>query len=394
MHRSLVALTLGLAWLAAAAAAGPVAVTGFSVSAGKGAEGRVKLGFDLSGSTAVTAFTLANPPRVVLDFPALAWPGGAPARIAVAGVEGLRLGQFEPGRSRMVVDLSAPMRVVSADVVAAPVGHRLDLELRPTDPETFARIAGRPEAARWQARRDPRPAPAGRIVVAIDAGHGGIDPGATGEGLVEKEIVLDVARRLSDRLADEPSLVPFLTREDDRFVPLAARIRLARKAGAHLFLSLHADSLEWGEATGVSVYTLSEEGTDAAADAFAERENRSDVLAGADLGGVADDVTRVLIDLAHRGTSAESIRLADALVTALASKVDVLDTRPHRRGNFYVLKAPDLPSVLVELGFLTSAEDRARLADPAWRDRVVERLVAGILAWTRTASPGFLGRRG
>jgi len=177
-------------------------------------------------------------------------------------------------------------------------------------------------------------------------------------------------------------------------VPLAERIRLARAAGAHLFLSLHADSLRWGEVSGMSVYTLSPTGSDAAADAFAERENRADVLAGADLAGVADDVTRLLIDLARRASGAESMRLAESMIAALGDGVDLLDTRPHRRGNFYVLKAPDMPSALIELGFLTSEADRARLRDPAWRARVVARIVAGVEAWAAGASPGFLGRGG
>jgi len=231
-------------------------------------------------------------------------------------------------------------------------------------------------------------------VVAIDPGHGGIDPGARRAGLVEKEIVLAMGRMLAERIRAAPGLTPYLTRETDVFVPLGERIRRARAAGAHLFLSLHADALQWGEATGVSVYTLSRAGADSAADAFAERENRSNVLAGAELSGVGDDVTRLLIDLARRGATDQSVKLAGSLVSALGQGVDLLDTRPHRRGNFYVLKAPDLPSVLIELGFLTSAEDRARLRDPVWRERVIGQIVAGIRAWIAVADPAYLGRRG
>jgi N-acetylmuramoyl-L-alanine amidase len=184
-----------------------------------------------------------------------------------------------------------------------------------------------------------------------------------------------------------------LTRRDDRFVPLRGRVRMAHAAGAHLMLSLHTDTLESGEAEGASLYTLSREGTDDAADAFAERENRADILAGADLSGAEDDVTRLLIALARRGTEAESVKLAETLVDALRGTTRLLDTRPHRRGNFFVLKAPDLPSVLIELGFLSSPADRARLADPDWNARMADALAQGVADWAKLASPGFLAPR-
>jgi len=352
-----------------------------------------RLVFDLSGPARVEPFTLTDPPRIVLDFPALAWPGGPP-RTGPRGVAAIRFGLFRPGRMRMVIELDRPMLLREAFVAPRGGHHRLEIALAPSDSESFAAATGRPAAALWTAARRPSPASPGQIVVAIDPGHGGIDPGAEIDGLREKDIVLEIGLMLAERIDATGGMVPFLTREDDRFVPLAERIRLARAAGAHLFLSLHADSLRWGEVSGMSVYTLSPTGSDAAADAFAERENRADVLAGADLAGVADDVTRLLIDLARRASGAESMRLAESLLAGLGDGVDLLDTRPHRRGNFYVLKAPDMPSALIELGFLTSEADRARLRDPAWRARVVARIVAGVEAWAAGASPGFLGRGG
>ena len=365
-------------------------VLGFSTET---RDGETRLVFRLSERVSFDLFTLAGPPRLVLDFPALTWPGGPPAGAAQAPVAGIRHGTFRPGRTRMVIELTRPMAVRMAGITGQPGAPRLEIALAPSSAERFAATAGRPPGARWRAQDRPPAPPPGDIVVAIDPGHGGIDPGARRGGLVEKEIVLEIAHLLADRLTAARGITPYLTREDDRFIPLGARIRLARAAGAHLFVSLHADALEWGEATGVSVYTLSRRGADAAADAFAERENRSNVIAGAELSGVGDDVTRLLIDLARRGAQAESVRLAEALVIALGERVDLLDTRPHRRGNFYVLKAPDLPSVLVELGFLTSAEDRARLSDPAWRDRVVARIAAGIRAWIDSADPAYLAPR-
>lgn len=382
--RRLAGLLLAALLCAPAAAEAP-RVTGFEHRVE--ADG-LSLRLALSAGTQLSRFTLADPPRLVLDFPALDWPGGPPEADDLPGIEAIRYGRFGPGRMRIVIALDAPM-AVETRMADGPV---LEIALGPTDPVRFREAAGWPDAARWTPGPLPEP-PGEGIVVAIDPGHGGIDPGAERGGLVEKEIVLEIGKLLAARIAEVPGLVPFLTRTDDRFIPLGGRIRLARAAGAHLFLSLHADALQYGEATGVSVYTLSERGADSGTEAFVARENRVDVLAGADLAGTADDVTRVLIDLARRSTQAESARLADGLVAALSEGVDLLDTRPHRRGNFYVLKAPDLPSVLIELGFLTSAEDRARLMDPGWRARVTERIAAGVLDWSARAGPGFLAPR-
>ena len=386
------ALAVGLALtLAPPRAEAAPAVTGLAHNT---IAGETRLVFRLSEETPFDFFTLAGPPRLVLDFPALDWPGGPPDAAGLPGVSGIRHGLFEPGRARIVVGLDRPMAVRSAGIGGAPGQARLEIALAPTSAERFAETAGQPVGARWQGGEAPPPPAGGGIVVAIDPGHGGIDPGARRAGLVEKEIVLAMGRMLAERIRAVPGLTPYLTRETDVFVPLGERIRRARAAGAHLFLSLHADALQWGEATGVSVYTLSRAGADSAADAFAERENRSNVLAGAELSGVGDDVTRLLIDLARRGATDQSVKLAGSLVSALGQGVDLLDTRPHRRGNFYVLKAPDLPSVLIELGFLTSAEDRARLRDPVWRERVIGQIVAGIRAWIAVADPAYLGRRG
>ena len=377
-------------WIVPAAAAPEVTALGHGRIAGE-----TRLVLALSGPVAHDIFTLADPPRLVLDFPALDWPGGPPAEPAIPGIAAIRHGVFRPGLTRIVIALDRPMAVRAAGMTDAAEGARLEIALAPTSAARFAETAGWPEGARWQSGRAPPPPPrSGDIVVAIDPGHGGVDPGARRAGLIEKDIVLEMGHLLAERIRAAPGLVPYLTRERDVFIPLGERIRRARAAGAHLFLSLHADALAVGHATGVSVYTLSRKGVDAAADAFAERENRSNVIAGADLSGVGDDVTRVLIDLARRGATAESVELADALVAALGEGVDLLDTRPHRRGDFYVLKAPDLPSVLIELGFLTSAEDRARLTDPAWRARVTGRILAGLRAWLAVADPAYLGGRG
>jgi len=228
----------------------------------------------------------------------------------------------------------------------------------------------------------------------IDPGHGGIDPGASSHGLIEKTLVLRFSERLRRHIEAVPGLTARVTREDDRLVPLRERLRLAREARAHVMISLHTDALAEGKADGVSFYTLSNEGVADARQAFVDRENRADVLAGADLEGEADDVTQLLIDLARRGTNDQSIRLAGHMRDMLEGEIPLLRTRPHRYGNFYVLKAPDMPSVLVELGFLDSAKDRKRLTDVVWQERVAARLATAVERWAAEAPEGFLDATG
>ncbi len=236
-------------------------------------------------------------------------------------------------------------------------------------------------------------APAGEVVVAIDAGHGGVDPGASATGVAEKQITLEFARRLATHIDRVPGLRAFLIRADDSFLTLSQRIRRARDGGANLIVSLHADTTREGRAEGAHVYTLSRDGTDAAAIELAARENRADIIGGVALAGEPDDLAALLIDLAQRGTGDEAEKLAAAVLEAMAGNVTLLPTEPHRRANFRVLKAPEIPSILVELGYLSNAGDRRRMASGEWRDRMAAALARGIHRWTGIASPGFLEPR-
>lgn len=236
-------------------------------------------------------------------------------------------------------------------------------------------------------------APAGEVVVAIDAGHGGVDPGASATGVAEKQITLEFARRLATHIDRVPGLRAFLIRADDSFLTLSQRIRRARDGGANLIVSLHADTTREGRAEGAHVYTLSRDGTDAAAIELAARENRADIIGGVALAGESDDLAALLIDLAQRGTGDEAEKLAAAVLEAMAGSVTLLPTEPHRRANFRVLKAPEIPSILVELGYLSNAGDRRRMASGEWRDRMAAALARGIHRWTGIASPGFLEPR-
>jgi len=337
-------------------------------------------------------FTLTDPNRLVIDMAPFDWQAGEVDVTALPYALEFRHGAFRHDRSRIVIRLSRPVAVTSVETERRDAGEALVLSLAPTTQEGFAVTAGWPEGARWAPETRQVRRPKGDVVILIDPGHGGIDPGASSHGLVEKTIVLGFSRRLRRSIDQIPGLTAAMTREDDRFVPLRGRLEIARESGASALVSLHTDTLAAGKADGISFYTLSRRGIDSAADAFAERENRADVLAGADLAGQEDTLTRVLIELARRGTNQQSIVLADTLRETLETETDLLKTRPHRFGNFFVLKAPDIPSVLVELGFLNSAADRKRLSDPEWQERVARGMAQAIAKWVRSAPEGFLRR--
>ena len=359
-------------------------------------EDRVRLTFVVSPEPVFTAFLINNPDRLVIDFPALDWQVPQESMQDIPHVAAIRHGLFRRDRARIVVELTRPVgleRIFTQPPRGTEPG-RLVVDLAPISREAFDARAGWPEQARWQGERPVAPQPGvNEILVAIDPGHGGVDPGATHGRLREKTVVLRFAEALAKELETRPGYRAFLTREKDVFVPLGERVARAHAAGAHLMISVHADSLAEGRASGVAAYTLSEKGSDDAARALAARENRSDVLAGADLGGESDDLTRLLVELAQRGTQVESAKLALSLIEALRGKTKILRTRPIRQAGFRVLKAPDIPSILLEIGFLDSAADRARLTDPDWRARTAALLADGISAWRKQASPGFVAPR-
>lgn len=348
----------------------------------------VEVRLALSQAVPWRVFTLDAPPRLVLDFREVDWGGVDPgALVRAEAATGLRMGRFAPGWSRMVVDLAGPLAVETAamrtDVTAGTAV--VEVRLSPVDADAFAAASGALETGLWDR---PRPAPPpealaaadGTVVVVIDPGHGGVDPGAEYEGLTEADLMLRLGLELAEAVA-RAGMVPVLTRADDTFVPLSARMSLAREAGADLFVSLHADALEGPQATGASVYTLAGEGAEEANEQLAERHGRGDLLAGLDLTGQDDEVAAVLMDLARIETGPSGERLAEALVEGLRGTGAKLNSRPRREAVLAVLRAADFPSVLVEAGFLSHPGDRERLADPAGRAAIVEGLVRGISAW-------------
>lgn len=330
---------------------------------------------------------LDGPPRLILDFREVDFTALDKVPVAADSVVDLRAGVFRQGWSRLVMELAGPMKVVSAEMVTDGAAQ-LKLHLAPDDPTDFARLAAAPEPPEWSL---PKPAalpapvkkPGGPLVVVLDPGHGGIDPGAERDGLNEANLVLTFARELKELLLRDGGFEVVMTRDQDVFVPLETRISIAHAAGADVFLALHADALAEGEAVGATVYTLADAASDAASAALAERHDRDDLLAGVDLTEQDDLLAEVLMDMARAETAPRTQRLADDLVAAIKAEGLKMHRHPHQEAGFSVLKSADIPSILLELGFLSSAGDLARLQDAEWRGKMAAAIRDGLKTWAK-----------
>ncbi|MEM6759173.1 MAG: N-acetylmuramoyl-L-alanine amidase [Pseudomonadota bacterium] len=348
--------------------------------------GRTELTLSLSQGVPYRVFSLADPMRFVVDFREVDFTGIAaedvlstPGRVAA-----VRMGSYRPGWSRLVLDLVEPLAATRVEMSVDDSSGRaiLNIGFDVTDSDAFTANARPPLDPDWGIEVAAPTLPADdSFVVVIDPGHGGIDPGAVRGGTEEKTLMLAVARDLRDALRRAGGVEVVLTRDADRFVSLPARVALAHQVGADAFISLHADALSQGQARGATVYTLSAEASDAASAQLAEMHDRADILAGVDLSGTDDVVATVLLDIARTETGPRTDVLADALIDAMAAAGGPMNKRPRRWGGFSVLKSADIPSVLVEIGFLSDARDLANLRDPVWRAVMVEALAGGILAW-------------
>lgn len=350
-------------------------------------EAQLELMLGLSQGVPYRLFTLAEPSRLVLDFREVDWTGLDEDRFRAEGkIAGIRFGVLRPGWSRLVIDLAQPMEVKTSDMrISEETGHaRLSVRLGGVSAERFAAVSGAPTDPAWGvplASVSTERNPDGRITVLIDPGHGGIDPGAEREGLNEKELMLAFGFELRDALLRIDGIDVVMTRTDDSFVSLERRVSIAHQVDADLFISLHADVLSEGRAHGAVAYTLSDKATDQASALLAERHNRADMLAGVDLTGRDDIVADVLLDLARMETQPRAEALARNLIGGLKGAGAPLNRHPHRSAAFSVLKAADIPSILLEIGFLSSDRDMKNLIDPVWRQRVAEGLRDGIQAW-------------
>lgn len=315
-----------------------------------------------------------SPPRLAVELDGPTTPGALHGSV--------RTQALANGGLRLETDLPGPMAVERAVMSVVPhgPGTRLAVRLRRVSSADFAALVI-PEPSTAPVKRPT--GPARRLVVALDPGHGGHDPGATHGRLHEADLVLSFARELKEDLLRTTDFDVVLTRTQDRFVPLHERLAIARRAGADAFLSLHADGIARGSASGATIFTHAERASNPVSARLARAHRRSELLGGVDLSGQSDALAVALMDLARQDTAHRSHDLADALVGAMDTAEIPLYKHPRQRADFVVLRAPDMPSALVELGFLSEAADRGRLSDPGWRARMAAALRRGLLDWTR-----------
>jgi N-acetylmuramoyl-L-alanine amidase len=358
---------------------------------------------DLSRKIDITAFMLADPYRVVVDLPRTTFKLPANTGVQARGlVKAFRYGLIMQGGSRIVLDTKAPVRLEKSFVIDAAEGQpaRLVLDLVATDRASFMRnITLTNRSAQQSASARPSDAPPkvegdARPLIVIDPGHGGIDNGAKGTGgELEKDVVLAFALTLREKLEAQGKYRVAMTRSEDEFIALGERVRFARSRNAALFLSVHADALpkREGLAEGATVYTLSENASDAEAARLAETENKADVIAGVDLTAEPDDVANILVDLAQRETKTFSMQFARTVVEELKSAAR-LHKHPLKSAGFKVLLAPDVPSVLVELGYMSTKDDLKQLTSANWRARTAQALAQAVDAYFTPRVAGAGGR--
>lgn len=373
---------------------------------------RTRFVADVSRAVSFTVYVLPDPYRVIIDVPDLSFdlPAGI-GRKTRGLVSEYRFGEVDSGRSRIVIDTTGPVLIEKSFIVPAEGDQpaRIVVDLVPTSVETFlatyrkeeqlndAAVAAAAEAiasARVEpvmalpgpdlaaplALPPPRDAQQrnGRKLVVIDPGHGGVDPGAIGLNKTkEKDVVLAFALTLRELLLKSGGYDVVLTRSDDSFVSLRDRVRLARHRQADLLIAIHADILRGHSTSGATIYTLSEKASDAEAEALAQKENSSDLIGGINLGAGSEEVTGILIDLVQRESKNHSMFFARKAVAEMKG-VTSFTGKPLRSAGFVVLKAPDVPSVLVELGFLSSRRDEAQLKSEAWRAKVAAAMARAV----------------
>lgn len=368
---------------------GSVLVSGFTATAQAGGQlsgfrmvqqNHVMLHFDLdSSSRDASLFTLSNPDRLVVDLPDTSLSERIePQEFSDGAVKGFRFGSHEGNKLRVVIDLNRPVSP-SFRYVNRQNGQRLIVDLG---------VQGNPELADYKARISES-GPLRDLVVAIDAGHGGKDPGAIGQRSTrEKDITLKVARRLYNRLDKQPGIKPVMIRNKDVYVALRERIRIARNKHADLFVSLHADAFKRKTAHGSSVYALSLKGASSEAAAWlAEKENEVDDLFGdVALDGLSKDLKETLLDLAQNTTLESSLEVGNDVLSQL-KKVGAVHKPAVEQANFAVLKSPDIPSVLVETAFISNLKEERKLNSPRFQEKLASAIQIGITDYLVKRAP-------
>jgi N-acetylmuramoyl-L-alanine amidase len=352
-----------------------------------GDETRTRFIADLTDAVDVHVFALADPYRIVIDLPEVHFqldPGTGDTGFAL--ISAYRYGLISRGQSRIVLDVTQPVALADSFVIPAVAGQpaRLVIDLVTTSREAF--LAGALDYQQNGGNQAVAPQPPmndnfddDRLVVVIDPGHGGIDSGAVGpSNVLEKDVVLAFAQELAAQLRATGRYEVLLTRDDDTYVGLTDRVDFARNAGADLFLSIHSNSFpQQPSIGGTSVFTVSEQASNQMVADLAARENRADILAGVNAQDTTNDVVDILLDLARRETKNFSIIAARDIIDHLRGTVSLFHD-PLQEAGFVVLKAPDVPSVLVELGFISNPQDEELLQSDDWRRQTASAMVAAV----------------
>jgi N-acetylmuramoyl-L-alanine amidase len=350
---------------------------------------------EISSSVGFSATAVKSPYRVIIDLADVSFdlPTGA-GRKAGGLISSFRYGLVEERKSRIVLDVSGPVLIGKSQVIPAKGKKpaRIVLEILPTTPENFKTTydlehptQNAPEASEQTAAITPAPElpikevkQDKRKVIVIDPGHGGVDPGAVSHKKTkEKDVVLAYGRALRDALQKSPNYNVIMTRDSDQFISLEDRVNIARENKADLFIAIHADTVDEKDVRGTTLYTVSDKATDAEAEALAQKENRADVIAGIDLGNQTKTVADILINLAQRESKNQALYFAKKAVTKLQPYARFTG-KPMRSAAFVVLKAPDVPSVLVELGYLSSTEDESLLNSSDWRTNIANAMANAV----------------
>ncbi len=348
----------------------------------------LELRLTLTDAVPYRVFLVADPVRLIVDMRGVDFGLARPQDLFGADLApAIRWGRYRNNWSRLVIELPGTYRIDSAGQRTMAARPELRIALQPVAEADFA-----PRPSATAALRDlPDPAdvdvlpPDQGLTVMLDPGHGGHDPGAEAEGETEADLVLGFAQELRAAL-EARGIKVAMTRQDDSFVRLERRMTAARESRADLFMSLHADALPSGQAAGATVYVWDPQADSRAGTQLAERHGRSDLLSGIDLTGHDDALAVALMDFARTDTQPRSENFARWLTSRMGLMGIDLHGRPVQRAAFSVLKSPDIPSVLLELGFISDANDRANLTDPLWRARMVEVLADAVVGWARDES--------
>ena len=359
-------------------------------------------------------FSLKNPERLVIDLEDVEINASLNDLAGKIGsddpyIKSVRIGRFKPGTVRLVLDLKAQVKPQLFSLMpVAEYGHRLVLDVYPlvpvdplmalaqqgetkltaSEPTAASTVAETPAKPVVEQASEPiaKPAPLAQtefsnrvLLIAVDAGHGGEDPGARGRrGTHEKDVTLAIARRLKAQIDDTPGMRAILIRDGDYFIPLGGRVEKARKAHADLFVSIHADAFVKSTARGSSVFALSEHGaTSASARWLAKKENEADLIGGVNLAAKDPYLARTLLDLSQTATINDSLKLANHVLREIGS-INTLHRGHVEQAGFAVLKSPDTPSILVETAFISNPTEEQRLNDDAYQEKIAHAILGGV----------------